>query len=707
MSNEGDTNLSSSDTTSININTNIEISDLKDNQLATIEKTLIDTNFDCNIKIENKNHSETNDQHLNYAKDRIKDKENCGNYKLIIDINNTNLSSSSSSSTQNKTNLFNDLFYWNKNKSLDVYFDLNNENTTDININELSTEPDCTNKYPIYLNQYEHDYYTRKQKLYDFIDNDDFDLKEKGSLSPGANKHVTKKYINKTPNKQLKEITVNTDTSDTNKRKTLNVNENSPNRQNSHPTLLSTPTRNSTQDLFGYSSLITTTRFLHHPVSPPSSASHSSNTQNLFSTDNTSTSSISSLSSASSSQLNPTSRLQANTKSVDEQTPPSSNNNNSTSLSNSASVPNGNGYSVVSRLKNWIKKPVQIVNKTEQETQQQQQSEQDPSRMTSYEKTPFLARLNSHSNEINNHSSSSSSSIMSSVSNNAPNNNNYKAGNGETYITPNGQSNNCSYNPPLSIDFVRKLKRPTNAPFSLEYSNAQVFQGSLLEDWLMSTLEDHILTAYQQQFNNCVKITPVSLNTTSNNDASTNTNPTFTTNLLINDPNGLNSNSLTSLPGILTTPSTATSSATSLVVDTISYSYIPNSTVNESENSEFKKLNSESYKTAIQNASESAFELSDSNTPSSNNTSSGYQSQSFNKLNNNSVGNSVGSNHSNCSSSNGGGGISANSLAFKRQEANFYVQQFLTNLLAIGVLEFESGFENAINKTFKVIFCLV
>lgn len=446
--------------------------------------------------------------------------------------------------------------------------------------------------------------------------------------------------------------------------------------------------------------------FLHHPVSPPSSASLSTtnNTQNLFSTDNTSTSSISSLSSASSSQLNPTSRL-ANTKSVDEHTPPSSNNTNtSTSLSNSASVANANGYSVVSRLKNWIKKPVQTANKTEQDNQ----PEQDPSKMTSYEKTPFLARLNSHSNEIGNHSSSSSSSIMSSVSNsNAPNNNNYKtAANGEMYTTttttPNGQSNNCSYNPPLSIDFVRKLKRPTNSPFPLEYSNAQVFQGSLLEDWLMSTLDDHILTAYQQQLNNCAKITPASLNTTSNNDASTNTNPTFTTNLLINDPNGLNSNSLTSLPGILTTPSTATSSATSLVVDTISYSYIPNSTANEPENPELKRLNSESYKTAIQNASESAFELSDSNTPSSNNTSSGYQSQSFNKLNNN----SVGSNHSNCSSSNGGGGGgSANTLAFKRQEANFYVQQFLTNLLAIGVLEFESGFENAINKTFKVIFC--
>jgi hypothetical protein len=41
-------------------------------------------------------------------------------------------------------------------------------------------------------------------------------------------------------------------------------------------------------------------------------------------------------------------------------------------------------------------------------------------------------------------------------------------------------------------------------------------------------------------------------------------------------------------------------------------------------------------------------------------------------------------------------------LIYKRQEANYYVQQILTNLLAIGVLEYESGFENAINKTFKV-----
>jgi hypothetical protein len=37
----------------------------------------------------------------------------------------------------------------------------------------------------------------------------------------------------------------------------------------------------------------------------------------------------------------------------------------------------------------------------------------------------------------------------------------------------------------------------------------------------------------------------------------------------------------------------------------------------------------------------------------------------------------------------------------KRQEANFFVHQILTDLLALGVLEYSSGFENAINRTFK------
>jgi hypothetical protein len=42
-------------------------------------------------------------------------------------------------------------------------------------------------------------------------------------------------------------------------------------------------------------------------------------------------------------------------------------------------------------------------------------------------------------------------------------------------------------------------------------------------------------------------------------------------------------------------------------------------------------------------------------------------------------------------------------LLYKRQEANYYVQQILTDLLAIGVLEYESGFDNAINRTYKVV----
>ena len=41
-------------------------------------------------------------------------------------------------------------------------------------------------------------------------------------------------------------------------------------------------------------------------------------------------------------------------------------------------------------------------------------------------------------------------------------------------------------------------------------------------------------------------------------------------------------------------------------------------------------------------------------------------------------------------------------LLYKRQEANYYVQQILTDLLALGVLEYESGFDNAINRTYKV-----
>jgi hypothetical protein len=160
------------------------------------------------------------------------------------------------------------------------------------------------------------------------------------------------------------------------------------------------------------------------------------------------------------------------------------------------------------------------------------------------------------------------------------------------------------------------------------------------------------------------------------------------------------STSVTSLPpetqnntcGI-SAQSTATNSTTSLVVvDTLSYNYIPNASssndfetnsMNEQQtNPLYKNLNSDSYKIAIENTTETndLLDLIESN--NTKNTKIG--SSNANELSSKSFSNPL------------------TTLAYKRQEANFYVQQILTNLLALGVLEFESGFENAINKTFKV-----
>ena len=136
-------------------------------------------------------------------------------------------------------------------------------------------------------------------------------------------------------------------------------------------------------------------------------------------------------------------------------------------------------------------------------------------------------------------------------------------------------------------------------------------------------------------------------------------------------------------------PSTATTSATSLVVmDTISYSYIPNASSSNDidahftdeppREKSFKNLKSESYKQAIDNNLWEPNEIGDNKYIASLGVNKSGQANTL-KTN-----------------------INNQNLAYKRQEANFYVQQILTNLLALGVLEFESGFENAINKTFKV-----
>jgi len=81
------------------------------------------------------------------------------------------------------------------------------------------------------------------------------------------------------------------------------------------------------------------------------------------------------------------------------------------------------------------------------------------------------------------------------------------------------------------------------------------------------------------------------------------------------------------------------------------------------------KLNSESYKAAIQSSHSNIYSSSDINDIQYNNNQNVFLSSSY--------------------------------IGGKRQEANFYVQQVLTDLIALGVLEYESGFENAINKTFK------
>lgn len=169
-----------------------------------------------------------------------------------------------------------------------------------------------------------------------------------------------------------------------------------------------------------------------------------------------------------------------------------------------------------------------------------------------------------------------------------------------------------NYSIPLSVDFTRKLKRPAHIPHSLEFSNSSSFQGSILEDWLLLSFEEHL-----------------------------------------KDSSSVFRNEINSLS------TSATNSATSFVIE---YSYTQNLETDEITyitTNEPRKLNSESYKAAINNYDDNEIKKSDSS-------------------------------------------IKNDDYLSKRQEANFYVQQMLTDLLALGVIEFESAFESAINKTYKV-----
>jgi len=235
--------------------------------------------------------------------------------------------------------------------------------------------------------------------------------------------------------------------------------------------------------------------------------------------------------------------------------------------------------------------------------------------------------------------SAGGSSSISSENNKKP----QLSNNSDSIIKPTSSivSNTLPFNPPLSVDLTRKLKRPTNLPPLLEYNNAKVFQGSLLEDWLMQTLDDYISNSLLNNNNN---------------------NTSLLTAAAANQIDITKSEH--SLPGTFdgTPPASV---RTSILIEVNDEDDLNTDSTKTNKN----KLNSESYKAAIQSSHSNIYSSSDINDIQYNNNQNVFLSSSY--------------------------------IGGKRQEANFYVQQVLTDLIALGVLEYESGFENAINKTFK------
>ena len=220
-------------------------------------------------------------------------------------------------------------------------------------------------------------------------------------------------------------------------------------------------------------------------------------------------------------------------------------------------------------------------------------------------------------------------------------------------INTNNLIKQATFNPPLSIDLTRKLKRPTNAPPALEYSNGKIFQGSLLEDWLMQTLDDYISNSLTQQsliaLANPMEITRSEHSLTGGGTFEA-TPPTSVRTSILIEANDEEEND----------------------TDSMNYGNKLHQTTT-SRTAAKNKLNSESYKAAIQGSQTNMFSYDSPSISIPTN-----DLQYYHNVNN-----------------------TTSYIGGKRQEANFYVQQILTDLIAIGVLEYESGFENAINKTFK------
>jgi len=276
-----------------------------------------------------------------------------------------------------------------------------------------------------------------------------------------------------------------------------------------------------------------------------------------------------------------------------------------------------------------------------------------PTELSNISLTPSVVNSRSRNNSL---SSNSSTSVVSKLkswiggtsSSSSSNSNEITKKHNQELINTNNFVKQTTFNPPLSIDLTRKLKRPNNAPSVLEYSNGKIFQGSMLEDWLMQTLDDYISSSLNHQ-SLITLVNPVEITKSEH-----------------------------SLNIFEATP--PTSVRTSVLIETNDEEENDSDLANgaklqtaSSRTSTKNKLNSESYKAAIQGSQTNMF---------------GFESPSISIPTNDLQ---FYHNVNNTTSYIGG----------KRQEANFYVQQILTDLIALGVLEYESGFENAINKTFK------
>lgn len=299
--------------------------------------------------------------------------------------------------------------------------------------------------------------------------------------------------------------------------------------------------------------------------------------------------------------------------------------------------------SMVAKLKSWIglRKPPneQTGSKSGSDASSLLSEQQNKQQLNEQFPTPVT---NSHSpyeassySKLNNGSTTNSYESISNFS--------------FSYI-PNSETT-PNLNMPLSIDLICKLKKPSSVPQLLEYNNGQTFQGTVLEEWIMQSLDEYIqnpITApsNSQQVNNM--LTPFGRNLSQSNNGK----QQMSEKLKVNN----------------STPSTATTSATSIVIESH----------DEQQQQQQRPAN---------------LNLADVNRKADDPSAVDYTCTTPNE-------------HQQQPASNASQNLFINNL-LKRQEANFFVHQILTDLLALGVLEYASGFENAINKTFKVnIYCL-